>query len=603
MNPLSIGVDTSALAGGLNLAGRKIDLGGQFEALLAQLTQNLTGNAGQTSSTTTAQAAASATSATTSTSASASSPLPIERLRQSLESTGQPLDKFEVAAADRGELEDLLVASGYRREDARQLMERSSKDDGSVNLGALFAQISQYVPVEGPRLLLGAEDKPLLIQTLKDLGISPDKIEQFLAQLPREGDKLVVQGLPALLAQADQSAKKVDRAVLGDLLTRLGLDEDEVKVLLDKATDNQGNTNAKSVLALLQVAADRQDQIVGKALKELAGKVQVARETKSDQPSDTTRLKAQVDQALAKIDGKVEQETRTLSRHWQQALNQAEAALESKTAGQAAGLADNPASAALRQALAQDQSEAAAWEQASPRLTRAEAGQQAGKMVDASLEASREQATSEAQTARPVTARPEAQAVGQTQAATTTAGRAATQTPTETQALAGPAAAGAGTVLGGASQAKGVLPGYVVRQVGDQMAQMVAKQQTTLRLELKPPTLGELNVELSVKDGAVKATLTAESVAAKQALEAGMDQLKQQLAQQGLRVERMEILLNPDAQDQQQQTLAQAQTGFGRSRREAGGGEGPGPGGEETDAPAAAALDASQPSGRINLFA
>jgi flagellar hook-length control protein FliK len=91
-------------------------------------------------------------------------------------------------------------------------------------------------------------------------------------------------------------------------------------------------------------------------------------------------------------------------------------------------------------------------------------------------------------------------------------------------------------------------------------------------------------------------------VAAKQTLEAGMDQLKQQLSMQGLKVEQITITVNPDAQRQQQ---AQAQSGFGQGGRGSGGNGGEG-GGQALDAEGLAGVLSGQSGaaeGRVNIFA
>ena len=49
---------------------------------------------------------------------------------------------------------------------------------------------------------MSQSDLPEFIQALKGLGLSSDQIQAFTNNLPKQGDKLVVQGLPALLAQA-----------------------------------------------------------------------------------------------------------------------------------------------------------------------------------------------------------------------------------------------------------------------------------------------------------------------------------------------------------------------------------------------------------------
>ncbi|MBA4357940.1 MAG: hypothetical protein C0405_09475 [Desulfovibrio sp.] len=157
-----------------------------------------------------------------------------------------------------------------------------------------------------------------------------------------------------------------------------------------------------------------------------------------------------------------------------------------------------------------------------------------------------------------------------------------------------------------ADQATGpraVLPAHVVRQVGQALTQMVAKEQTTLRLELKPPSLGELNLELAVKDGNVTAKLVAENAAAKQALEAGMDQLKQDLANQGLKIARVEITVNPDAQRAQAQAGGEGHNRGGRSGSRAQGGETAGGVGSDEDETNPAGFPARGAGARISVFA
>ena len=121
-----------------------------------------------------------------------------------------------------------------------------------------------------------------------------------------------------------------------------------------------------------------------------------------------------------------------------------------------------------------------------------------------------------------------------------------------------------------AAQQSQNLPAYVVRQVGEQMVQMVRQQLSSLRLTLRPPELGQLNLELSVKDGVVRVTMLAETAAAKSALDSGLEQLKYVLAQQGLKTERLEVLVNPDAQQEQAQSQSGGQN---NSRSGLAGGE------------------------------
>jgi flagellar hook-length control protein FliK len=134
-----------------------------------------------------------------------------------------------------------------------------------------------------------------------------------------------------------------------------------------------------------------------------------------------------------------------------------------------------------------------------------------------------------------------------------------------------------GGLLGGRTS---LLPAYVVRQVAWGFERMTARSLDHLSLSLKPPSLGEISMDLAVKDGAVKASLVAETVAAKRALEAGLDSLKQHLANQGIKVQQIEISVQPDAQRRQERAQDGEKQNRGKRRETA---EAPG----ETDSPAA----------------
>lgn len=600
----------------LNTAFKGVRRGGSgspFEEIMAQLTQ--AGLSGR--QTATAQASASVAPAETSTNTDnlTAQETPIQRLGNALRQSGQALENCQVAASDRDKLEQVLVQSGYSLKDARQLMERASNPDGSVNLGALFANLSQYLPTQGAQLLLSQEDAPLLTQVLKDLGLDQDKIQQFMDNLPRQGEKLVVQGLPGLLAQADpQQTKSVDQGILRDLLGRLGLEQSQVQGLVSRATDSQGRTTPQAVLALFSVAAQSQDQGLGQSLEDLASRLQLAKNGQS-KAGGADQLRAKVIQTLQKIEAQVASQTQSLSRHWQEAYEQAEAAFKGQGWGQGGeqglALGQNNGQglalgqglglpALLRQAL---QGQDGALDQTSP-LARAEAQALASKVAAQTLAGSHELAAGQAEG--------QAKSTGlQGAAAGAAAGEALAEAEVPQAATSRPVAqAQAGSDLGSLNQgltqteeglpARSVLPGYVVRQVGQQMAQMVARQENSLRLELKPPSLGEVSLELTVKDGVVKATMLTDTVAAKNILESGLEQLKQQLDMQGLKVERVEIMVNPDAQRQE----AQAQSGFGRRRQ---GAEGRGGGAadpiEGLESAEAVLTSQTGASGRINLFA
>ncbi len=64
----------------------------------------------------------------------------------------------------------------------------------------------------------------------------------------------------------------------------------------------------------------------------------------------------------------------------------------------------------------------------------------------------------------------------------------------------------------------------------------------SMQLRLSPPELGALQIDVSIKNGALTAQLRAESPEARKALEDSLPQLKQSLSDQGMSIDRIDVL-------------------------------------------------------------
>lgn len=62
-------------------------------------------------------------------------------------------------------------------------------------------------------------------------------------------------------------------------------------------------------------------------------------------------------------------------------------------------------------------------------------------------------------------------------------------------------------------------------------------------LHISPPELGKLDLDIVLKQGHLQANVTAENPVVKEIIEANMNQLKQQLADQGFIVEKFEVMV------------------------------------------------------------
>ena len=60
---------------------------------------------------------------------------------------------------------------------------------------------------------------------------------------------------------------------------------------------------------------------------------------------------------------------------------------------------------------------------------------------------------------------------------------------------------------------------------------------------IHPPELGRLDLDLSIKQGHLQAHLSAESTVVKELIEANLNHLRQQLSDQGLVVDKFEVML------------------------------------------------------------
>lgn len=77
----------------------------------------------------------------------------------------------------------------------------------------------------------------------------------------------------------------------------------------------------------------------------------------------------------------------------------------------------------------------------------------------------------------------------------------------------------------------------------DRMVWMMQSGEQRGRIRLHPPELGRLDLHLSIKNGHLQAHLGAESGMVKEIIEANLHQLKQQLQDQGLIVDRFEVMV------------------------------------------------------------
>jgi flagellar hook-length control protein FliK len=85
--------------------------------------------------------------------------------------------------------------------------------------------------------------------------------------------------------------------------------------------------------------------------------------------------------------------------------------------------------------------------------------------------------------------------------------------------------------------------------------EVASQRDGAIRLRLSPPELGSVRVEITIRDGVMRAQLEAETPAARQTLLENVAALREKLAEQDIRLERFDV----DLKDQSRDSMAQQQ--------------------------------------------
>lgn len=103
----------------------------------------------------------------------------------------------------------------------------------------------------------------------------------------------------------------------------------------------------------------------------------------------------------------------------------------------------------------------------------------------------------------------------------------------------------------------------ILRQLTDQIKIQVKADTASMEMQLYPESYGKLNLHVAVKEGIVTAQIVTESEAVKKALESQVIQLRENMNEQGLKVEAIEVTVQSHEfernlqQDQSQQSFEQ----------------------------------------------
>jgi len=90
------------------------------------------------------------------------------------------------------------------------------------------------------------------------------------------------------------------------------------------------------------------------------------------------------------------------------------------------------------------------------------------------------------------------------------------------------------------------VPLYIVDQVGKQISLALQRGDGHIRLRLKPPELGSIQISMNIKDNTLKVGMITESHSVKELLVSHVPELRHSLLEQGIRVDRIDIQISYD---------------------------------------------------------
>jgi len=114
-----------------------------------------------------------------------------------------------------------------------------------------------------------------------------------------------------------------------------------------------------------------------------------------------------------------------------------------------------------------------------------------------------------------------------------------------------------------------LFPAYLIDQVGRQISRSLLRGQNDIHLQLRPPEMGAIKVQMSIHEQTLKLGIIAENNSVKELLLSNVPQLREALMDQGIKLDRLDVEINggfnpslAEFKDQFHEGLKRGQNGF-----------------------------------------
>ena len=454
----------------------------------------------------------------------------IESLRKGLLVRGKPLNKISLNKKDLFVLKKFLYHCGFSQESVEKFLQglAENKLSGEINLSEFFHKLTELEPPEKKSyqpVALDISVIPHLESLLRDFGLSPKELDHVFSYAKLEGGKLDLKRLVIKLKEISNQINPRDPE-----RNQVTIDRDVVCKVLKKLEGIGIQIPTKKMDGRVSI----KDLIT--ALEQMAGGPGKGGLLPAD-------VKASIDQIVEKVAVSAEKESLvssllSFSRPELTALHS-----DSRPGLTALHSDSRPELTALHS-------------DSRPELTALHSNKKTGKNKAAEKENIPSLLKKNGANARPShLSENEISSITRTRDTGLTLKMGGKEEghiiKSETGKMDVPCNIGSSTssdIINNVKQqpgsARNLLPAYLINQVGKQISRSILRGERVIRLQLKPPDLGTVKIEMNIKGNILKLGMIAENSSVKELLLSNVHELKQVLVEQGVKLDKLDVQIN-----------------------------------------------------------
>jgi len=485
---------------------------------------------------------------------------PVGAFRREVERYGQSAEDVILAPEQAEHVREVLDELGLNDQQIQDTLQAATRDDGSISLRSILESVARLRQSEADNLgsQLPAGLTPQVLGLLGRLGLDQTDLDRISSEL---GDGSVsLRSLARILAglvNSNSSLTQEDTQLVRSLLLATGLSQSQVDQLLQRHLNEAGALTGGGLVNLLREAAAEGDQGIRTARSGRLANL-VAQMLEGAQVVDGQG------QALATLTSE------ELIQRLRQAKLQAKQSLDFSSTNTSTESERPVLDPKLAARLGLNTEAETGQTKARVMLTLTQnsfSSSQSNAQADAGLDWSSRLGAELAQALRQIRTTTSAETV-ETKAQVTAKPAVQVSLGSIKSGLESSARLAASN-----TSAARMRPSVLLTQLSERLVVMARTGQSSVRLQLSPPDLGNIRVDLQVEGQNVKATVVADSHQVQQILGSHSSDLRQSLADQGFNLDQFEVLVRDD----------ERQASSGDSESDQGGGQGRSGSGEEIE--------------------